>query len=1069
MQAVSRHWYIVALACALASLAFFTGPSSAQQLFPADIFPMFRGLGEREVPPPGQRSLQKRPANRTTVRPSFDCRRAKLAAEAAICSQADLAALDRAMAESYKMALLANPGNRAALKAQQKRYIARRNACGGSADCLRQAMMDQIARLDPAAAGTDSDDAAADINQTSAETSPLGAPSFVGTPTSGIEPPSIASPVPCDPPPPNGSRFVCFNAGLMQLDGKMVSAVSAILTSETKPRDFESSQLAWVARRDDCGNDTCISSLYGKRLAELADFVPRDKPSDVASPAMAETTRRIAAEWNLPILRGRLYLPQPDIDRLSHFSSDGPALSAWKTFILAAGLAAEPDLAPQYNEDTAAFIGCTMLDEDIITKIGTQELCRYMSFHTGNSEEYGQYLRAGEARVNFPGAEFALHDFSSRFKADYLPKIISAGPKPPFEVVIVVPAGVSDYDLTTGQFRISPEHRGDESYGVLGSSTNLVLRNLIWPASEKEARAFAATQEHSYRAFIAIPMTIKGVAAGKVYSTNGLPGGFRWEIEAGDPALYDDEHLTNRLYAFPTQARLPRVIADKGGAVPIFGDVPLNDETMMLVLLKSGVLSPDRVNWENAAQKRYDDEQIFSHRTDWTNVDPWGLWFTARPSGNPDLVARFRGWTMRRVAALRDQVVLRQERPFASAQGGLLALGQERSYISTDNQALIQSLASTGRGSSNIVGNDFRIPAVTGPIVAVAPLGGSAYVIPTPEINGTDPAVLETVLRLGPARTVGTGSVLEVTPLSSRLRVGEKVVASVGFPPPEDQSGAAVSRAQAAAQEKQAALDKEAAEAAAAAAAKAAIAAQAENQQKSSDAAVRTTAAGYLDGDVSGPDVLGIRLGMSIDEADAIVRKAIDVGWVLENADDRTNFDALDHVRVYVSSDKSENIALQLPHDDQPQHVIGVERFVAVAPTVPEKGIEKLLIGKYGAPSMHDEASHTWIWADKKIDQGVCSLSLSMSHNMRTISGPDHQEAIRLLQSTRLSMRTPVGGPNNETLAGWSGCRPIVRATRGSDYVSTELWDMRALVAIATSAVGAANIGDEPEEPAIKF
>ncbi len=101
---------------------------------------------------------------------------------------------------------------------------------------------------------------------------------------------------------------------------------------------------------------------------------------------------------------------------------------------------------------------------------------------------------------------------------------------------------------------------------------------------------------------------------------------------------------------------------------------------------------------------------------------------------------------------------------------------------------------------------------------------------------------------------------------------------------------------------------------------------------------------------------------MSVDEADETIRKAIPVGWVLTSADNPGEFHAIVHLRIYVSTDMSQTVALTLPHDDQPQNVIGVERIVQVARTVPDAGIEKLLRQKYGTPVSSASISVNHVW-----------------------------------------------------------------------------------------------------------
>lgn len=75
--------------------------------------------------------------------PSFNCARATTATEGAICGSADLAALDRKMADVW--ADLAPVTE--ALRGSQRVWIAKRNACGADVVCLNQTMSSRIRAL----------------------------------------------------------------------------------------------------------------------------------------------------------------------------------------------------------------------------------------------------------------------------------------------------------------------------------------------------------------------------------------------------------------------------------------------------------------------------------------------------------------------------------------------------------------------------------------------------------------------------------------------------------------------------------------------------------------------------------------------------------------------------------------------------------------------------------------------------------------------------------------------------------------------------------------------------------
>ena len=82
-----------------------------------------------------------RAAPESSVRPSFDCSRASIPSEFAICGDAQLAGLDNAIARAYNAALSRmSSSQRAAFRADQRNWLAFRNRCGANVGCLRAEM-----------------------------------------------------------------------------------------------------------------------------------------------------------------------------------------------------------------------------------------------------------------------------------------------------------------------------------------------------------------------------------------------------------------------------------------------------------------------------------------------------------------------------------------------------------------------------------------------------------------------------------------------------------------------------------------------------------------------------------------------------------------------------------------------------------------------------------------------------------------------------------------------------------------------------------------------------------------
>ncbi len=92
-----------------------------------------------KAPPPGSPAPapKKKAAPATGVTPSFDCSKAGTADERAICANADLAVLDRQMADLYYARRQALQGRqRNELVDAQRRWIRRRQACRGNVACM---------------------------------------------------------------------------------------------------------------------------------------------------------------------------------------------------------------------------------------------------------------------------------------------------------------------------------------------------------------------------------------------------------------------------------------------------------------------------------------------------------------------------------------------------------------------------------------------------------------------------------------------------------------------------------------------------------------------------------------------------------------------------------------------------------------------------------------------------------------------------------------------------------------------------------------------------------------------
>ncbi|QPJ62595.1 MAG: hypothetical protein G3M70_12220 [Candidatus Nitronauta litoralis] len=133
-----------------------------------------------------------------------------------------------------------------------------------------------------------------------------------------------------------------------------------------------------------------------------------------------------------------------------------------------------------------------------------------------------------------------------------------------------------------------------------------------------------------------------------------------------------------------------------------------------------------------------------------------------------------------------------------------------------------------------------------------------------------------------------------------------------------------------------------------------------------------------------GPDILGIRLGMSMEEAEAIVRKNINVTWVFErNLNDLVKKKS-DLVlakpyltlKSFVSQDQKEGISLYSA-PPATNKLVAVARFVPLGKNDTQESIITALKGKYGPLHPMLAQPHAPVWSKVKGMKSHCKGSPS--------------------------------------------------------------------------------------------
>jgi uncharacterized protein len=195
--------------------------------------------------------------------PSFACTGNLQPAEAVVCSDDSLAALDRTLAADYKSKLDNTPtSQRTAMENAERAWITERNSCGANKSCISNAYQVRIGQLAAAA-------------------KPAPAPTTAN--------PSFA----CTGSLLPAEAVVCSDVSLAALDRTLAADYKSKIDSlpASQRTALESAEKTWISQRNSCGtNKSCISNAYQARIGQLlaAAQAPPAAASCVASVGAAQ-------------------------------------------------------------------------------------------------------------------------------------------------------------------------------------------------------------------------------------------------------------------------------------------------------------------------------------------------------------------------------------------------------------------------------------------------------------------------------------------------------------------------------------------------------------------------------------------------------------------------------------------------------------------------------------------------------------------------------------------------------------------------------------------------------------
>ncbi len=224
----------------------------------------------------------------------------------------------------------------------------------------------------------------------------------------------------------------------------------------------------------------------------------------------------------------------------------------------------------------------------------------------------------------------------------------------------------------------------------------------------------------------------------------------------------------------------------------------------------------------------------------------------------------------------------------------------------------------------------------------------------------------------------------------------------------------------------------------------AALAREAE-QRKQAGETVLATGRALLGGGAYGFDIVGVRLGMPLDEADRVARASMQVCWVLENPAPMDEPGYFTRMKVFVRCDNAEKLGLLLPPLGEPQVVVGVRRKITLPPRADNDQLDKMLRAKYGPPGLVGENPPSESWG---AIEDLCRPIATLPAELRLIEGelPQYPDSFRLTYPELFGIRMSwTGKPDWSRFA---NCVSRVDAFSNGKELYISLTDFRLYAAL---------------------
>jgi hypothetical protein len=223
----------------------------------------------------------------------------------------------------------------------------------------------------------------------------------------------------------------------------------------------------------------------------------------------------------------------------------------------------------------------------------------------------------------------------------------------------------------------------------------------------------------------------------------------------------------------------------------------------------------------------------------------------------------------------------------------------------------------------------------------------------------------------------------------------------------------------------------------------------------------------------SATDVGEVALWMTSQEADALLRSAMEVSWVAEDNGpwDYDGARPYRNVRFYISKDRGQLYAL-FTHPDDRNQIVAVVRQIVLPEGISQDAMRDQLIAKYGTPAAETTSQLLWteslgLDAREKPGRAAMDLFLRGGCGVELLGGPGQTELTFLEgertsdlsksdSALRIRPKLSVRGGRSQGGGGepaydpsqWVSCGPAIiarfRSSNGRAYLQYGVWDLSA-------------------------